>query len=179
MKRILKISIVVVVALMLLEIVVNATTQSELENYLIGHHLVAGQEVRLTDANKVKVQRYLSENKITDEQASQIKAKVEELIAYMNKAGLSDVSKLNPEQKKEALSIANEALAVIGLNATYNSNDKTVEIYKEGKKIEGVQTETGKLVQTGSNNIVWITVVCVAVVALVAVVIIKKVRNDE
>ena len=97
----------------------------------------------------------------------------------MDKAGTSEVSELSSEQKKAALAIANEALEVIGLKATYNSSDKTVEIFKDGKKIESVSTLTEKLVQTGNNNIAWIAVVSVSVVALIAVIIIKKVKNNE
>ena len=179
MKKIFKIAIGAVVLLMLLGVVVNATTKSELEAYLLESHNVAGKEVSLTEANKVKVKRYLADNEITDEQATAIKAKVDELLKFMDKAGVSDVNQLSSEQKKEALAIANEALAIIGLKATYNSSDKTVDIYKDGKKIDSVSTETGKLLQTGSDNTAWIVVVSVSVIALIAVVAIKKVKNND
>ena len=179
MKNILKITIIAILILAFASSIAFATTEAELEKYLLDNHTVAGTSVHLTEANKVKVQRYLAENDITDEQAAAIKAKVEEIKAYLNKIGVYEVSQLDKDQKKEALRIANEALAEIGLSATYNSDDRTVEIYKDGKKIEAVYTDPGKLVQTGSNNIVWISVVSVAVVALASVVIFKKVKNNE
>ena len=178
MKKILTITILMVLVLTLGATMVKATTQSELEEYLLSTFTVAGKTVSLTEANKNRVQRYLSQNTITDEQATAIKAKVEEAIAFMNSKGVYEVTDLSTADKKEILSIAQEGLAIIGLTATYNTSDGSIEIYKNGTLIEAVGKDPAKLVQTGTTNYVYI-LAGVAIIAVAATVVIKKVKTNE
>ena len=118
MRKILTIMLLITLLLTLFCTIVSATTQEELEQYLTKTHKIAGEEVSLTVADKVKVQRYFSENKLTDEQATKIKAKVDEGISLMNKEGVSNPLKLNKKSKTELLDIAEEAAAIAGLTIT-------------------------------------------------------------
>ena len=179
MKKLLTISILVIMILAVATTLVSATTQSELEAYLTKTHTIAGKEVTLTAEQKVKVERYFSENTLTDEQATAIKAKVDEGIALMEEAGVSDPSQLSGSDKTALLNVAKEAAAEAGLTLTLNSNDNTIEIYKDGKLIESASTETGKFVQTGSNNLVFVALAVVAIIAVVATVVIKRARVNE
>lgn len=53
----------------------------------------------MTSADKVKVERYLSENPVTDEQANTLVAKADEAIAIMEQAGTKGYNKLTTAQK--------------------------------------------------------------------------------
>ena len=178
MRKILIIGGLVTLILLVACTAVKATTQSELEAYLVADHTVAGKTVHFTEENKVRVKRYLAENTLTDEQATAIKAKFDEGLAYMDKAGVTEVRSLDSNGRKEIFEIAKEAFAIAGLTATYNSSDKTVEIYKDGTVIEAVSTEVGKLVQTGNNNSAYIVVAGAAIIAVAAIVTVKKVKAN-
>ena len=177
MKRALTVTALVITFLAVFSTMSKATTKSELLEYLEATHTVAGQEIYLTAENKVKLERYFSENEITDEQATAIKAKFDEGIALMDNAGVSQPSKLSTESKKELLKIAQEAVAEIGLTLTYNSKDQTIEIYKNGTQIEAVATSTNKFVQTGSSNIGYI-IAGVAIIAVATAVIVKVKKTN-
>lgn len=177
MKRVLTASLLVVLVLILASTVVKATTQSELEAYLTKAHTIAGEEVSLTEADKVKVERYFAENTLTDAQATAIKGKVDEAIAIMDKAGVADPTKLSSSDKTKLLNVAETAAQEAGLTLTVNSKDNTVELYQDGKLIESVSFEE-KLVQTGSNNLVFVVLAGVAIIAVVATVVVKKVKAN-
>lgn len=55
----------------------------------------------MTSADKVKIERYLKENPVTDAQANEILAKADEAIAVMEKAGVTNYDKLTKAQKNE------------------------------------------------------------------------------
>lgn len=178
MRKVLTVALLIVLVLTLASTIVKATTQSELEAYLTKTHTIAGKEVSLTDADKVKVERYLSENTLTEEQVAAIKAKVDEGIAIMEKAGVSDYTKLKKEDKTTLLNIAKEAATIAGLTLTINSKDGTIEIYKGTTLIEATSFQRNKLVQTGENNFVWIGLAGIAIIAIATTIIVKKVRTN-
>lgn len=177
MRKLLTIALLLVVVFALATNV-NAATKSELSAYLTKTHTVAGEEVSLSESDKVKVERYLSENDVTEEQADKIIAKVDEAIAVMNEAGVSDITKLSKEDKEKLVNIANEAASVLGLTISYDASTKTISIYKDGKLIESTSiTSNSKLVQTGSSNIAYIAVPVVAIIAIAMVAAYKKAKN--
>ena len=90
----------------------------------------------------------------------------------MEEAGTTDVSKLTTEQKNKLKTLANEAASIIGLTLVFKSG--TVEVYKDGKLIEVLGLENGKLAYTGNNVNVVLVVSSVAVVALAAVIVARK-----
>lgn len=87
MKKTLLISILVAIILMACATVVNATTSSTLADELY----TKGEKYGMTSADKVKIERYLSENEVTDEQANQIIAKADEAVAVMEKQELQAI----------------------------------------------------------------------------------------
>lgn len=131
-------------------------------------------EYGLTSAEKVKIERYLSDNPVTDEQASTILAKVDEAIAIMDAEGVTDYKKLSAEAKGEIKALAQSAANTIGLTLIFNKG--TVEVYDaEGKLIETASlTNTGKLAYTGNNVNTILVVSSIAVIALAATVVAKK-----
>ena len=132
----------------------------------------------MTSADKVKVERYLSENTVTDEQANAIVAKADEAIAVMEAAGTTDYSKLTDAQKDQVKSIANSAADIIDVKLVFKKN--TVEIYNNaGKLIETIGNNNGKLAYTGNNVNVVLTTSVIAVIALAITVATKRILNEK
>lgn len=168
MKKILTISILAVVLLMSLVNVACAATKDTLADTLYK----MGAEYGMTAADKVKIERYLAENPVTDEQANTIVAKAEEAVAVMKEAGTKDYSKLTTAQKDKVKAIATEAASAIDVKLVFKT--KSVEIYKNGKLIETVTNNNGKLAYTGNSVNVVLVVTMVAVVALSLIAVARK-----
>lgn len=127
----------------------------------------------MTSADKVKVERYLADNEVTDEQASAILAKADEAIAIMDAEGTKDVRELSADAKAKIKAIAQETASTIGLTLVFTSG--TVEVYKDGELIDTVTlSNSGKLAYTGNNINVLLVVASVAVIALATTVVVRK-----
>lgn len=168
-----------IIALMMIITIISisgvyAATSSTLADDLYTKLSVYG----MTAADKVKVERYLTDNPVTDEQANSILAKADEAISVIKSEGVTDVTKLSAEGKKKIQLIAQSAASQIGLTLTF-SKDK-VEIYNaEGKLIETITlSNTGKLAYTG-NNSNMLVVSSLAVIALAVVFVAKKHQKVE
>lgn len=178
MKRLAVVTLLVVMLMVALVGTVNAATESELLNYLSKEFTVAGEKVSISEADKVKIERYLNDNEVTAEQADSIIAKVDEVIAIMDEAGETDLTKLSQEDKNKIISIANSAAEELGLTLSYDASSKTLSVYKDGKLIESSSiVSNDELVQTGSANYVYVAILAVAVIAIAAVVV-KRARAN-
>ncbi len=174
MKKSLLISILTAVIVMACATLVNAATTATLADELYAK----GKKYGMTSADKVKVERYLSENTVTDEQANAIVAKADEAIAVMEAAGTTDYSKLTDAQKDQVKSIANSAADIIDVKLVFKKN--TVEIYNNaGKLIETIGNNNGKLAYTGNNVNVVLTTSVIAVIALAITVATKRILNEK
>ena len=174
MKKSLLISILTAVIVMACATLVNAATTATLADELYAK----GKKYGMTSADKVKVERYLSENTVTDEQANAIVAKADEAIAVMEAAGTTDYSKLTDAQKDQVKSIANSAADIIDVKLVFKKN--TVEIYNNaGKLIETIGNNNGKLAYTGNNVNVVLTTSVIAVIALAITVATKRNLNEK
>ena len=136
---------------------VNAATTDELVDKIYS----MGQPYGLTSSDKVRLERFLADNPVTEAEADTLIAKAEEAVAVMENAGATSVSELTREQKNELQGIAKEAASIVGVNLVFKAG--TVEIYKDGKLIESISNNYGKLAYTGNN------ISTVAVVSLVAI----------
>ena len=174
MKKSLLISILTAVIVMACATLANAATTATLADELYAK----GKKYGMTSADKVKVERYLSENTVTDEQANAIVAKADEAIAIMEAAGTTDYSKLTDAQKDQVKSIANSAADIIDVKLVFKKN--TVEIYNNaGKLIETIGNNNGKLTYTGNNVNVVLTTSVIAVIALAITVATKRISNEK
>ena len=167
MKKLLTISILAVMLVLMTITGVNATTNDNLADTLYN----IGSKYGMTKSDKVKIERYLADNPVTESEANAIVAKANEAAKIMDEAGVTDFSKLSEEKKAEIKSIANQAASIVGVTLTYKSG--SVEIYKDGKLIETVTNNNGKLAYTGNNNIVLV-VSSIAVIALASVAVARK-----
>ena len=172
MKKILVSLILLAVIMMMGITTVQATTNAELLEFATSDHAVSGESIGLTDANRVKVRRYLTENPVTDEQAGQIMAKAQELINIMEKANVSDPAKLNQADKTKFMAVAQEGADVLDLKLVFHAH--SVDIYKEGKLIENASLGDEKLAYTGNNMKIALVVSSIAVIALASGFVVKK-----
>lgn len=172
MKKTLAIVLLAIIAIMALATGVNAATSSTLADELY----TKGAKYGMTSADKVKIERYLAENPVTDAQANKLLAKADEAIAVMEEAGVTSYSKLTAAQKNSIKSIATEAAKEINLKLVFKT--KSVEIYNvDGKLIETVSNTNGKLAYTGNTINVVLAVSAVAVLAVATVVVRKRIVN--
>ncbi len=167
MKKLLTISILAIALVLMAVTGVNATTNDNLAETLYN----IGAKYGMTKADKVKIERYLADYPVTESEANAIVAKANEAAKVMDNAGVTDFNKLSKEQKAEIKSIANQAASIVGVTLTYKSG--SVEIYKNGKLIETVTNNNGKLAYTGNNNMVLV-VSSIAVIALASVAVARK-----
>lgn len=141
----------------------KATTNAELIEFAKSNHTVSGKSIGITAANRVKVERYLTENPVTDAQADAIMAKANELIALMESAGVSDPADLSKADKEKFMAIAQEGADVIGIKLVFHPH--SVDVYKDGKLIETV-TLGNKLAYTGNNINMALVISSVVIIAL-------------
>mgnify|MGYP001852181006 FL=1 len=178
MKRLATVTLLIVMVVAFLAGTVNAATESELLEYLSQEFTVGGETVSISEADKVKIERYLNENEVTAEQADAVIAKVDEAVAVLEAAGETDITKLSQEDKNKLMGIANDAASVLGLSLSYDASTKTLSVYKDGQLIESTSiTSSEELVQTGMTNYVYIAILAVVVIAIAAVVI-KRARAN-
>lgn len=168
MKKSLSIALLIVMLVMAFATVVNAATSADLADKLYEK----GSAYGLTKADKVKIERYLSENPVSDETANSILAKADEVIAIMDEAGVKNYSKLTADQKSKVKSIATEAADLVDIQLVFKKG--SVELLKDGKVIETITQNNGKLAYTGNNVNVVLVVSLIAIIALAITVVAKK-----
>lgn len=170
MKKTLSIIALIVIVTMLTMTGVNAATSSTLADKLYTKFAPYGA----TTADKVKVERYLSENTISDEKADSILAKADEVVSVIKAEGVTDVNKLSKDAKNKIKSIAQSAASEIGLTLTFSTGK--VEVYNaQGKLVETVTlSNNGKLAYTGNSTNTVLVISSVAVIALAVAVVAKK-----
>ena len=181
MKKLLTISILFVMILAMCTSMVCATTKAELTDqvYAIASRYGA------TAADKVRMERFVADNEITDAQATAIVAKMNEIAAVFDAAGATNYNQLSAAQKNQVKALANEAASIVGVTLSFKNGN--IEAYKNGKLIDSTALPINKpgngssaaagetLVYTGSNSYVAIAVVSVVALAT-AVVVGKKVN---
>lgn len=148
-----------------------AATNADLIEFVTSNHTISGVSTGLDAGTRVRAKRYLTENPVTDAQADYLIAKGNELIALMEKEGVSDPSKLSASGKEKFMAIAKDAAASIGLTLVFHAH--SVDIYKDGTLIDSA-TLGGKLAYTGNNTNLALVISSVAVIALAAGLVAKK-----
>ena len=171
MKKTLIISILFVMITLLAATTVNAVTATSIVNDVYE----LGKKYGVTNADKVKGERYIADNPITDAQAEIIYAKAKEAVAILEEAGVTNVKKLdtqlNKDQKLRFKNICQEGADVLGVTLVYRNGE--VDVYKDSKKID-TYTFTDKLSYTGSNVNVVLVISLITISTISAVFIIRK-----
>lgn len=168
MKKFLTVSLLFVMLVMAFATVVNAATSADLADKLYAK----GSKYGMTSADKVKIERFLADNPVTDADADKILAKADEAVAVMERAGAKNYSELTAGEKSELKAIANAAADIVGVKLVFKTS--SVEVYKDGKLIETVTNNSGKLAYTGNNVNMVLVVSSIAVIALAITVVAKR-----
>lgn len=146
--------LIAVLAIFMLGTISNATTESELKDYLLSEKKIGGTTYIIRDTDKVKVENFFAKNEITDEQATKIKNVIDKAIAYMDKNGASTPEELKSKaQKQQLLAYAQEAASVLGLTVNYDTSAKRLDIYKEGKLVESLNWGVKIITSTTTNTV--------------------------
>lgn len=176
MRYLQRVAILAIVLLLVLSVRAFAMSQSDFVAYVSKEHTYNGIKYQITAQHKRELENFLKDNPITEAQADEMKAKFDSLVAYAGSNKIIDPTKATYEQKQTMLAKANEIAAVVGVSVKYNSTDKTLEFYKDGKFITAVPLINGYvLAQTGSSNYAYLAIpVAVGVIALAGFVVLKK-----
>lgn len=166
--KMLAIALIVIMLMMTFATAVFATTSDELGSKLYAK----GEKYGMTSADKVKIERFLSENPVTDAEADAILAKADEAIAIVEESGVTDLSKLTTAQKNQLKEIAKSAAEIVNVTLVFKTS--SVEIYKDGKLIETVTANNGKLAYTGNNLNMILVVSTISIIALAITVAAKR-----
>ena len=166
--KMLAIALIVIMLMMTFATAVFATTSDELGSKLYAK----GKKYGMTSADKVKIERFLSENPVTDAEADAILAKADEAIAIVEESGVTDLSKLTTAQKNQLKEIAKSAAEIVNVTLVFKTS--SVEIYKDGKLIEAVTANNGKLAYTGNNLNMILVVSTISIIALAITVAAKR-----
>ena len=173
MKKSLSILVLFLLLIAMLSTTVQAMTADELANKLYE----MGKPYGLTDAHKARLKNDLAATDITDEKAQAVIAKAQELVDLFKKEGVTDYTKFSKADKEE------EGAAILDLKVVIKSEGKNpvIQISKDGKIIDELpynpNTDEIILADTGVNSNIVLVVSSIAVVALVAVIAIKKFAN--
>jgi len=173
MKKLLVFTLLVIMLLAVLVPSVNAATTSELVDKLYS----VASKYGATAADKVRLERYFADYPVTEAQADELIAKVNEADSIAK--GVSDSSKLTAAQKTQLTQIANDAGSI--LNVTLVFKNGSIEIYKNGALFDTVSFNSGKLQQTGVNisTGVYVSGAILAVVVIAGVVLVVKKRKNN
>lgn len=169
MKKLFVIATLAVVLMGMLAVSVNATTADSVnEIYTIG------SKYGMTESDKQQLQNFIDRNGITEAQAAKLVEKAKEAEQVMTSAGKTKYSELTTAEKDKLKEIANSAASEVGVSLVFKA--KSVEIWKDGKKLLVVTNNEGKLAYTGNtSNVVAIAVSSIAVVALAVIIVNKRI----
>lgn len=161
--------LILFVMLIAMSTVVTATSSDGLADELYE----LGKAYGMSESDKIRIERYLADNKVTDEQASQIFSKAKEAAEVMDNAGKTNYSKLSESQKNEIKAIVVDAAKILDL--TLEFSNKQLKIYQDGKLIDVITYDSnGKLAYTGNNLNIILAISTVAMIALALVIVARK-----
>ena len=173
MRRLKTIFVAMFALVLVLTPCVNAATADDIVSFAKQEHILAGQRVVLSSADVQKIVDFFNENEITAEEGDFILGKVKEAIDVTNRASSTGLEAMSSSAKQEVISLLNEAGSVVGVTVTYNSADKTMDIFRNGEKIDAISLND-LLPFTGSNAIVYIAIAMIAVAAIAVFAVANK-----
>ncbi len=173
MKKILTIAILFVMLTMAAMTVVNAATSSTLADELYA----IGSKYGMTAAEKVKMERYLSDYPLSNADCDRILALAKEADQIMIDNGTTDYKSLPTDVKNQLKALANEAASIAGVELDFTKDG--IKVYKDGKLIEDITetTTSGKLAYTGNNNALVVSTIAVIALAATGITVATKKRS--
>ena len=165
MKKTITIAVLTVV-LSLFAVTVNAATVDDVMAYVKDTHVIAGEEVKLSESQVLRVERYFEEYPITEAHGDALLAKLDEIKATLDEADVKDLNSMSSETKNTVLALANEAADIVGVTLAVDSENQSVSVIKDGKVLDTVSiTDEGKLSYTGSSVNVYVLAASIVIIA--------------
>ena len=180
MNKILKITSIIIITLICLGISVQATNNERLLEYVSKEFDISGEKIKVSESDLVKVERYLAQYPISEENEEKIIAKIDEAVKLMNGENATSLNKLSKAKKDELIEIAKEIAVLADATLTYDANNKLIAIYKNGKLYDTVSLENYKFVQTGNDDATYSAIITVAIIAIAtaSITIYKRVKTN-
>lgn len=170
MKKLISIAILFVMIVALSATMVSAATKATLADELSE---IGGKY----GVSKAIIERMINEVGVADDDVDDILDLAQKADKIMTEAKVTDPSELKDStQRTQLIDLANRAAAITGAKLTFKNGEVSVT-NKAGKSVGTFTMEDGKLVQTGSSNLVFVVLAGVAIIAVAGTVVAKKVRS--
>ena len=174
MKKVLTISLLLVLMLTFATTLVKAaTTKADLQ----AKALEILSKVKTETDYTATVERVFKEYDFTEEQLSSAMQEANSIEAVVEANG-SDPKAYTSSVKNSLVSMAQSAAQDLGMQLVVDSKNNVATLTKDGKTVAAVDTESGKIKQTGSDNLLFVVLSGVAVIAVAATVVVKKVTAN-
>lgn len=154
----------------------KAMTKSELIEKLTKTYVIDGEEIKISDAQKVEVERYLDKYELTSEEADYIAGKVDEVVAIAQESKAKSFSDLTSAEVDKIVSIVSNVSENTKVNATLTKGGKLTIYEEDGKTPFTVITDKDNGIQNTDNN--YFIIITASAISLIGIAIItKKVAN--
>lgn len=150
----------------------DAMTEDELEAKLTATYDINGNEISLRDTEKVLVEQYLAKNEISESDASYIASKVDEAIAILRNANVTNLNDLSSADKNKLVALVSDISDNTAIKATVLSGGVLSIQNIDGTEFARVTKEAIR--QTGASNILVITGIISLAGLAIAVGMLKK-----
>lgn len=156
---------------------VNAVTPNEeLYNYFKNTSYTVNGKTYTANAEQLTIlERYLNSNTVTSEQVELVKKNAEKVVNILKAEKTVDVTKLPKDSLNELENIVDSTAAELGITEVhYKAATNTVEI-TYGGRTDSVPLQKST-VQTGHSYVPYIITSVVAIIAVAAIVLKRKVK---
>ena len=130
----------------------KAMTKSESIEKLTKTYVIDGEEIKISEAQKVEVERYLDKYELTSEEADYIAGKVDEVVAIAQESKAKSFSDLTSAEVDKIVSIVSNVSENTKVNATLTKGGK-LTIYEDEKiiSVKEIQYIDGQFICSGDN----------------------------
>ena len=135
-----KLSKLLVMALLILAVVavsvnVNAYTNADLLAYVNGEYTIGDNTYSLSEKDKVALTTYLSENPVSDDVATSIRADLDAIRAKVEATGATSIDEISASVMAEVTALAQAAGQKAGLAVSINTADGILTIATDEGKV--------------------------------------------
>ena len=169
--------LVVIIALFVGLVSVNAMTESELEEKLTKAYNVNGVVWQATDSQKVLVKRYLDQYEVSSADADYIASKLDAAIAIIKNSGVKELKNLSKADKEKIIALVADVSANTSVKAAIIKGNLVVYVPGTNDVFakEEISPKNGDVVQTSSN----LTIAIAGVISVLGIAVaVRKLRAN-
>jgi len=150
--------IISIIAVMMIVISISITAQAYTNENVIAYitkaHTVNGRTVQLSNQERKSLTQYLRNNPVTDGEADEIIAKLDEAKTKIANSGATNLSQLDETVKAEVVSLVKSAGAIADLNVQVDTVNEIITIKdSEGKVVISATSYSELEKDNGSHSI--------------------------